>query len=138
MWGRSTRMRVMAVLAAVLLLGAACGGDDGDDGDGDTDGGAATGETAATGATGGDGGETTLQATNFAFSPATLDVAAGDEITIENAATDTPHTFTVDGTDLDVELSPGDSTSATIDLDPGDYEFECRFHSQMTGTLTVA
>lgn len=136
MLGRSMRMRVVAALAAVLLLGAACGGDDGDDGD--TDGGDATGETAATGATGGDGGETTLQATNFAFSPATLDVAAGDEITIENASTDTPHTFTVDGTDLDVELSPGDTATETIDLDPGDYEFACRFHAQMTGTLTVA
>lgn len=120
----------MAVLAAVLLLGAACGGDD-------DDGGAPTGETAATGATG-DGDGPTLQALNFSFSPATLEVAAGDEITIENAAADTPHTFTVDGTDLDVELSPGDTASATIDLDAGDYEFRCRFHGQMTGTLTVA
>lgn len=128
------RTRLAAALAALLLLGAACGGDD----DGGDENGGGAGETSATGATGGDGGGTTLQTVNFSFSPSTLEVASGDEITLENAAADTPHTFTVDDTDIDVELSPGASSSATIDLDPGEYAFHCRFHSQMTGTLTVA
>ena len=30
-----------------------------------------------------------------------------------------------------------DSEDVTIDLDPGSYDFICRFHAQMTGTLTV-
>lgn len=33
----------------------------------------------------------------------------------------------------------GESAEVTIDLEPGTYDFECRFHpSQMQGTLTVA
>jgi len=81
--------------------------------------------------------EMALTADNFAFSPTAIEVKSGDEIYIENANAETPHTFTIDGTDVDVELTPGEVSEATIDLDPGTYDFHCRFHASMTGTITV-
>jgi plastocyanin len=149
------RIRMLA-LGAVLLLGAACGGG----GEPSQPAGGPTATTGPTGATGttddgggydryggggggmGDGGgqnkgDVALQAVNFSFSPADLEVASGTELVVRNAATDTPHTFTVEDTDVDVELSPGDVEDVEIDLDAGTYAFHCRFHSQMTGTLTV-
>ncbi len=165
-------IRLVAALAATLLLGAACANDDGSDaaGNGST-GSTVTGSTGgaggsgATGSTSGGGGrydygnggagggndgsgsedegddevdvEIALTADNFAFSPTAIEVKAGDEIYIENANASTPHTFTIDGTDVDVTLTPGEVSEAAIDLDPGTYDFHCRFHSVMTGTLTV-
>jgi plastocyanin len=85
----------------------------------------------------GGGGAVTLTADNFAFDPGLVELAAGSEISVKNANDSTPHTFTVDGTDLDLELDPGEVESATLDLGSGDYAFFCRFHPQMTGTLTV-
>jgi plastocyanin len=87
---------------------------------------------------GGDGGgDADLSIDNFAFSPDAIEVAPGTEIVVENANGSTPHTFTVEGTDVDLELGPGDVEDVAIDLDPGTYDFRCRFHPQMTGTLTV-
>jgi plastocyanin len=47
------------------------------------------------------------------------------------------HTFTVTGTSIDIAASGGGGGSATATLEPGDYEFHCRIHSTMKGTLTV-
>ncbi len=82
-------------------------------------------------------GHVALTADNFAFAPTAIEAKAGSEISIENANAATPHTFTIDGTAIDLELSPGDVEDVTIDLDPGAYDFHCRFHASMTGTLTV-
>ncbi len=82
-------------------------------------------------------GGVALTADNFAFSPTSIEVASGSEISVENANASTQHTFTVQGTDIDLELSPGDVEDVHIDLDPGTYAFHCRFHASMTGTLTV-
>jgi plastocyanin len=84
------------------------------------------------------GADVTLAADNFAFAPAEIELAAGEELSVKNANASTPHTFTVEGTDIDLELDPGEIEKATLDLDPGTYAFLCRFHPQMTGTLTVA
>jgi plastocyanin len=86
----------------------------------------------------GGGGSVTLTADNFAFDPAQVELAAGTEISVKNANGSTPHTFTVDGTDIDLELDPGEVGSAALDLEAGEYAFFCRFHPQMTGTLTVS
>jgi plastocyanin len=142
------RSRAMVALAALLLLGAACGGDGGSDGG--SDGGAGGGpyggggaSPTAGGAVGGGedegGGETaaTVQVNNFLFAPSDIEVAAGSEIQVKNGNPNTAHTFTVEGTDIDLELSAMDSEDVTIDLDPGSYDVICRFHGQMTATLTA-
>ena len=79
----------------------------------------------------------TVQANNFAFDPTDASVESGEDLYLKNGNANTPHTFTVDGTDIDVELAPLASDEVKLDLDPGTYRFHCRFHSQMTGTLTV-
>ena len=145
------RSRAMVALAALLLLGAACGSDGGS-GDGASGGpyGGGASPTANGVAGGGEddgsgeeddggGGEAaaTVQVNNFLFAPSDIEVAAGSEIEVKNGNANTPHTFTVEGTDIDLELSPMDSEDVTIDLDPGRYDVICRFHGQMTATLTV-
>jgi plastocyanin len=44
----------------------------------------------------------------------------------------------VDGTSVDIPLPPNGSGSATATLAAGGYDFRCRIHSSMTGTLTVS
>ena len=149
------RSRAMIALAALLLLGAACGSDGGAEGPyggggaSPTTGGGAAGGGGGDGGGGEDGGEdgeddggggaaaVTVQVNNFLFAPSDIEVAAGSEIEVKNGNANTPHTFTVEGTDIDLELSPTDSEDVTIDLDPGSYDVICRFHGQMTATLTV-
>ncbi|MCI0635172.1 MAG: cupredoxin domain-containing protein [Actinobacteria bacterium] len=66
-------------------------------------------------------------------------MASGADLEVENANSRTPHTFTVVGEDVDVELAPLTSETTTIDLPPGTYDVICRFHQElgMTGTMTV-
>ncbi|MGZ8626071.1 MAG: cupredoxin domain-containing protein [Actinomycetota bacterium] len=151
--------RLAAALAVVLPVAAACGEDDpAPAAGGDTAGGttAETGVTGATPATGsagddgmagyrdpggggddGGGGDVDVQANNFSFDPAELEFGSGEDITVKNGNANTPHTFTVDGTDVDVQLGPLESKETTLDLDPGTYDFHCELHPQMTGTLTI-
>jgi cytochrome c oxidase subunit 2 len=137
------RSRAMIALAALLLLGAACGSGGGTGGG--LYGGGDASPTTGGGAAGGgedDGGDigsaaVTVQVNNFLFAPSDIEVAAGSEIEVKNGNANTPHTFTVEGTDIDLELSPMDSEDVTIDVDPGSYDVICRFHGQMTATLTV-
>lgn len=113
--------RIVAVVGTALVLGA-CGGGDTGDGGGAGDGGAA--------------GATSLTMIDNEFQPADLTVASGTELELTNDG-ESPHTFTVDGIDQQVEA--GQSSSVTVDLEPGEYDFVCTFHEAdgMTGTLTV-
>ena len=81
----------------------------------------------------------TVKQANYSFSPATIKVASGDTITLHNTAGSTPHTFTVEGQDIDVTNDGGQSQKVKIGLPPGTYAFFCRFHQSqgMTGTLQV-
>ncbi|MGZ5290348.1 MAG: cupredoxin domain-containing protein [Actinomycetota bacterium] len=90
---------------------------------------------------GGGGGPVTgsVVAANYAFTPTNVTVASGATIQVKNSTPETPHTFTVTGEDIDVALDPQSTAKVTIDLSPGTYGFECRFHagSGMKGTLIV-
>jgi plastocyanin len=119
--------RLFAVLGFVALLGAACGG--GDDSGGEASGG---------GGGGGGGGTTTLTASDFAFSPTSLTVAAGDSIEVTNED-DAEHNFTAEDVGLDEDIEPGSSVTIDVgDAEPGTYDFHCEYHPDtMTGTLEV-
>jgi len=160
---RGVRMRVLVALAALAVLAAACGGDSNDAGGG---GATATGATAATGATdsgsgddpgagslyGGSNGTTgatgatgvnadvSVSLNNYLFDPATVKVSSGDVVAVRNANAKTPHTFTVVGEDVDLELAPLTTETTTIDLAPGTYQLICRFHESlgMKATLKVS
>ena len=72
-----------------------------------------------------------------AFEPGAATVAAG-EIELVNDGS-SPHNFSVDGTDVDVDVEAGEDGHATLDLEPGSYTMFCSFHRTqgMEGTLTV-
>ena len=159
---RGVRMRFLVGLAALSVLAAACGGDANDAG-GST-GGGPTGATSATGATdsGDDPGagslyggsnemtgatgatganaDVSVSLNNYLFDPGTVKVDKGDVVAVRDANARTPHTFTVVGEDVDLELAPLTTETVTIDLAPGTYQLICRFHESlgMTGTLKVS
>jgi plastocyanin len=111
-------VRTGGILAAALVLGACGGGGDAGDGGGD--------------------GASTLTMVDNAFEPADLTVSSGTELQLSNEG-QAPHTFTVEDDGIDEQVEAGQSSSVTIDLDPGEYDFICEFHEAqgMTGTMTV-
>jgi plastocyanin len=73
---------------------------------------------------------------DFAFQPASLEVAAGTTVTWTNTGQE-KHTATADdGTFDSKNLQPGESFSYTFDT-PGTYAYHCEIHPQMTGTIVV-
>ena len=115
------RLRGIVVpLAAVALLGAACGG--GEDG-----GGNGGGEAVAT---------DTVSAIDNEFEPQNVLVEADSTLTVTNDG-QAAHTFTVEDGSIDETLQPGDSVDVDIALEAGDHPFVCTFHPGMEGTLTV-
>lgn len=146
--------RLMVGIAALSLLVAACDGygDEGAQGGVDNGGVAvgtsstgATGSTEATGSTtgptGSGGAEADVQVSlnNYLFDPDPVEVSSGDVLAVRNANTKTPHTFTVVGQDVDLELGPQETETVEITLEPGTYDLICRFHEslEMTGELVV-
>ena len=114
-------MRKAWAVAVVAVALAGCGGDGGGSED---DGGTASGTS-------------TVTLRDNTFGPANPTIVAGDvELVNEGEA---PHTFTVEGEDVDVEVEPGQTTTATVVLEPGTYTLFCEFHRAqgMEGTLTV-
>lgn len=123
-------VRPLLVLV-ILFVAAACGDDDSPVLDG------SSGNTPATEASGGatSGGLVTIK--DFAFTPATLEAAAGDEILVRN--TDgVAHTVTADDKSFDTGTLPGNSEK-TITLDkPGTLAYHCNIHQSMKGTIKVS
>jgi plastocyanin len=80
---------------------------------------------------------TSVDLADFAFQPDCLSAEAGASIGLDNVG-DAPHTFTVEGTDVDVDLDTGSSGVASLSgVKPGTYAVTCTFHPQMEATLTV-
>ena len=119
-------MRMLAALFAITMLAAACGGDETPP----ASGGGSPSESA------GSGGGADLTIVDFAFSPTELSVTEGQTITITNTG-DVSHTFTTDDGAIDQTISAGETVEVKLTgVTTGG--FHCRFHTQMTGTLTVA
>jgi plastocyanin len=114
---------LVIVLAAISL--ASCGDDDDDTG---------TIEPADSG----DGATVEVTAEGGAFTPTSAQAAAGAvHFVVENKDSG-QHTFTIDDTDVDIQLDGGATGEADADLEAGDYEWRCTIHPSMTGTLTVS
>jgi plastocyanin len=134
---------ILAVLLSVAVLGFAAGCGDDDEGDEA----AAPTETAVD--TGG-GAETSVEMTEFEFTPDDLSVAAGDTLALENTG-QIPHNLTiVEGDDplgggaelaASEDIDGGDSGDLLVDVEPGDYSILCTVpgHAEdgMVGTITV-
>ncbi len=136
---RRLLLLLLTTLALVVAV-AACGGDDDDEG---------SEEPAAEETTGGGGGDavTIMLAADpngdLAFDQTELTAAAG-EVTIEfTNESGIPHNVEVEGNGVEEvsdTITEG-STSLTLTLEPGEYEFYCAVpgHREggMEGTLTV-
>ena len=140
-----TRRLLLLAFTALALVGAvaACGGDDGDDAEEP----AAAATTEDTGGGGGGDAVTIMLAAdpggNLAFDETELTAAAG-EVTIEfRNESGIPHNVEVEGNGVEEvsdTITEG-STSLSLTLEPGEYEFYCAIpgHREggMEGTLTV-
>jgi plastocyanin len=75
------------------------------------------------------------------FDPSCLAVSSTQAITLANAG-NLDHNFTIQGSDLSIDVSPGeeDETGEVGDfVEAGTYRFFCRFHEDqgMVGSITV-
>lgn len=116
---RETTKMLSIAGVSMLLLGACGGSDNGQD-------------------TGGDGAAASaVTMRDNRFVPADPVIAAG-EIQLVNEG-ESPHTFTVEGESVDVQVDAGQTVTETIDLGAGTYTLFCEFHRAqgMEGTLTV-
>ena len=75
------------------------------------------------------GGAVAVDAVDFAFDRTFLKGGAGSvEVTVTNAGA-APHTFTVDGQDVDVHLAPGAEKTVTVQVAGTEpVVFYCRLH----------
>ena len=89
---------------------------------------------------------TDVSVANFAFAPATVQIAPGDTVRWTFAGPDTNHTTTSDGGQAESwESDPGEPTPVHTVGDqfahtfqtPGDYGYFCRVHPYMRGTVRV-
>jgi plastocyanin len=141
-----TNMRklLIAVVAMVALSSAACSSDDG--------GGASSPNAAETGATGSTGAACTadnavdltgddpftIMIKDFAYNPSCFAAASASSITITNEDAVT-HTFTIDGSPVDVSIPAGETFNGdSAGLDPGTYQIHCTIHPTITGTVIVS
>lgn len=70
------------------------------------------------------------------FSPAALEVAAGDTITFTNSDS-APHTATALDASFDTgRLNKGKSATVTVSS-AGEHVFKCQIHPMMKGTVTA-
>jgi len=138
----------IAMVAVTALTGAACSSNSSDTGSSPsqatTTG--ATGSTGSTGSgctaanavdlTGNDPFTVTIQ--GLAFHPDCFAAKSASAITIQNKDSVT-HTFTIDGTQVDVSIEGGTTFNGeSAGLAPGTYPFHCKIHSTMTGTVIVS
>jgi plastocyanin len=107
----TTKTRWAVALAAALVL-AACGG--------------------------GGGGETTnsVNMVDNAFEPSEF-TAASDSLTVTNEG-QALHSFTVGEAGIDQDVQAGDSVDIDLaGVEAGTFDLQCKYHPEMTGTLTV-
>jgi plastocyanin len=147
-------MRKLSIALAVATFVSfgliACGGDDDEDSSGDSGTAETTEETTteeSSSGGGGAGGTVSISAAedgSLAYNESSVETEAGT-VTIEfDNPSSTPHDVRVEGPDGDIggtEVVTGESTSAEVDLEAGDYTFFCSVSGHrdagMEGDLTA-
>ena len=73
----------------------------------------------------------------FTFKPSKITVAAGGVIELSNED-DAKHSLTASEAGVDEDVDPNASVTIRLgQVDPGTYDYVCKYHSNMTGTLEV-
>lgn len=84
-----------------------------------------------------------VEASSFAFTPATIEVDPGDRVTIELASADVVHGLHIEGYDVNLTADPGQPATVSFVADrPGTYRIRCSvpcgpLHPFMSGRLRV-
>lgn len=73
---------------------------------------------------------------NFSFTPATITVKTGTQITWTNAD-DIPHTVVSDGQEFKSKVLDTNETFTFTASKPGTYSYFCSIHPKMTGKVVV-
>jgi plastocyanin len=75
----------------------------------------------------------------YQFAPQQLTAAAGTVTFFVDNTDPTGHTFTLEGTDVDVAVGGDSAARATGELAAGEYRYVCKIngHEMMVGTLVV-
>lgn len=74
---------------------------------------------------------------DFSYGPACVQVDAGSTLALDNVGA-APHTFTVEGTDVSVDVAAGAQGSADLSgVAAGTYTVLCTYHPQMKATIEV-
>ncbi len=116
----TVRSLALAVASCVCLV-SACGAD-----------------PAGTGGVEPGGAAAQLSAQDFTFSPSSLAVEPGTEVTVEFTNEDgAQHSFTVEDLGVDLVVAGGEDGSVTFPAPETDTVFHCRFHPAMSGTITT-
>ena len=131
---------LIAVTAVAALSVVACSSDDGG---GNSPSAAATGANGASctadnavDLTGDDPFTITIK--DFAYDPDCFAAASASAITITNEDAVT-HTFTIDGTPVDVTVPAGETFNGeSAGLAPGTYQVHCTIHPSIKGTVIVS
>jgi plastocyanin len=120
------RWIVVILCALALAVGlAACGGGDDD----------SANNASATASASNGGGTAAVVVDNFSFK-VSGPVKAGQSFKVQNKDS-TEHTFTADDGAFDVDLPAGKTVTVPAQQ-AGTYDFHCKIHSSMTGTLDVS
>jgi plastocyanin len=128
----------LTLLAAAGLLAAGCGGNTSGSGGSGAGGGspATTAAPTTTSGAGTPGSGTAVAIANFAFSPATLKVKAGQQVTWTNKD-GVAHTVTADGGAFDHPMPSGATFSFTF-ATAGSSAYHCTIHPFMRGTIVAS
>jgi plastocyanin len=74
---------------------------------------------------------------DFSYTPACIGTGVGASLQLDNRG-EAPHTFTVEGSQVSVDVPAGEQASADLGgLSPGTYTVICTYHPQMKATLEV-
>lgn len=115
----AARLGAALLLVSAVFLGAACGSSEDP-------------ESASSG--------TKVTTTEFEFSEEVLTLTSGDTLELVNDGT-VEHDITIEEADMMVHVAPGETASATLNIEPGDYTFYCSIpghrEAGMEGTLTI-
>lgn len=85
-----------------------------------------------------------IEASNFAYRPAEIQVNQGDQVVLEFTSADVVHGLALDGYEVNLKAEPGHSARAEfVAAEPGTFRFRCSvtcgpLHPFMIGRLSVA
>ena len=130
---KSLRLLSAFILGAVMFLGAC--GDESTNGTTTEDDPAA--EETQEGPAVTTVGALAITAFDFGFREEAPTVAAGEVALSFRNTGKAPHTFTVEGLEVDLSAGGGETVESVFSAEAGTYKFVCTIHPQMTGELVV-